>query len=100
MNKKGILSGIAALSITALAVFNVSLNTQSKNLSSLASANIEALAQNENGGGEGGSETGCSCQKTCSDGSTILTCHGTQCNCCVGYYYVICDNIKSTCGGS
>jgi hypothetical protein len=33
------------------AAFNVNLNTQDSNLSTLALANMEALAQNESGGG-------------------------------------------------
>ena len=55
MNKKfRLVSGIAAMVvIIAVAVSNVQLNAKSVNLSDLALANIEALAQNEGGNGEG-----------------------------------------------
>jgi Tfp pilus assembly protein FimT len=47
--KKKILGDIAILAIAAVAAFNVNMNTQDSNLSTLALANIEALAQNESG---------------------------------------------------
>jgi hypothetical protein len=50
--KKVILGGIVAIVIAVLAAVNVSLNSQRENLlSDLALANVEALAQNEGGGG-------------------------------------------------
>jgi hypothetical protein len=50
--KKKILGGIAILAIAALAAFNVNLNlAQESNMSPLALANVEALAQSEGGGG-------------------------------------------------
>ncbi|GAB6008824.1 NVEALA domain-containing protein [Dysgonomonas reticulitermitis] len=49
--KKKILGGIAILAIAALAAFNVNMNlVQESNMSPLALANVEALAQ-ESGGG-------------------------------------------------
>jgi hypothetical protein len=50
--KKKILGGIAILAIATVATFNVNLNlAQESNMSPLALANVEALAQNESGGG-------------------------------------------------
>jgi hypothetical protein len=51
--KKKIIGGIAVLAIAAVAVFNVNLNlAQESNMSSLALANVEALAQETGGGGD------------------------------------------------
>ncbi len=51
--KKKILVGIAVLAIAAIAAFNVNLNMDQKNeLSLLALVNVEALAQNEEGGSD------------------------------------------------
>ncbi|GAB6008837.1 NVEALA domain-containing protein [Dysgonomonas reticulitermitis] len=48
--KKKIIGGIAILAIAAVAAFNVNLNlAQESNMSPLALANIEALAQSEGG---------------------------------------------------
>jgi hypothetical protein len=47
--KKYFLCGIALLAIAATTVFNVNLNSQNKNLSVGALANIEALASEEDG---------------------------------------------------
>lgn len=49
--KKKIFGGIAVLAIAAFAAFNMNVNTQENQASSLTLANIEALAQNESGGG-------------------------------------------------
>jgi hypothetical protein len=46
---KKIFVGIAILAITAVAAFNVNMNTQKSELSDLSLANVEALAQ-ESGG--------------------------------------------------
>ncbi len=48
--KKKIFGGIAVLAIAAFAAFNMNVNTQENQASSLTLANIEALAQNESGG--------------------------------------------------
>ncbi|GAB6008834.1 NVEALA domain-containing protein [Dysgonomonas reticulitermitis] len=48
--KKKIFGSLLVLAIAAVAAFNVNLNTQDSNLSTLALANVEALAQ-ESGGG-------------------------------------------------
>lgn len=47
--KKKIVGGIAVLAIAAVAAFNVNLNAQEERLSNISLANLEALAQNENG---------------------------------------------------
>jgi hypothetical protein len=47
MNTK-ILGGIVVLAIVAVGAWNVSINLQNNDLSSLSLANVEALAQNEN----------------------------------------------------
>jgi hypothetical protein len=49
--KKVILGGVAAIVVAVLATVNVNLNSQNDNLSDLVLANVEALAQNEGGGG-------------------------------------------------
>jgi hypothetical protein len=48
--KNKILSGFAALSIAAIAVFNLGLVSKSSNLSDVSLANVEALAEQANGG--------------------------------------------------
>ena len=55
MNKKlKLVFGLMVMLIIAVvATFNLQLNAKSVNLSDLALANIEALAQNEGGNGEG-----------------------------------------------
>ena len=51
--KKKIFGGIAVLAIAAVAIWNMSLNSNSQNssLSEIQLANVEALADNENGYG-------------------------------------------------
>jgi hypothetical protein len=52
--KKKIIGGLLVLAIAAVAAFNMNLNlAQESNMSPLALANVEALAQNENSGGNG-----------------------------------------------
>jgi hypothetical protein len=48
-----ILGGIALLAIAAVAAWNVNLSTKSNNLSSISLANVEALADDEDGGDSG-----------------------------------------------
>ena len=51
--KKKIFGGILAVAIAAVAAVNVNINNEAEDaLSALSLANVEALAQNENGGGE------------------------------------------------
>jgi hypothetical protein len=60
ITKNQIIGGIAVLAIAAVAAFNVNLSMKdtSKNLSTLAKANLEALAQESGGNtGEGGLDT-------------------------------------------
>jgi hypothetical protein len=45
--KKYILSGIAVLAVATVVALNVSLNSQSEELSDLSLANVEALANGE-----------------------------------------------------
>jgi hypothetical protein len=47
MNRKYIYGGIAVVGIAAVAAWNVSLGSQSSDLSSLSLANVEALAEDE-----------------------------------------------------
>jgi hypothetical protein len=47
--KKKLLGSITILVMAALGVFGVSLNTKSKDLSSLSVSNVEALAEDESG---------------------------------------------------
>jgi hypothetical protein len=69
--KKVILGGVAAIVVAVLAVVNVSMNSQNENLlSDLALANVEALAQEEGGGG------------------TVIQCH-CQVNSTYNYYCTI-----------
>jgi hypothetical protein len=56
--RKYILSGIAALSIVAVATFNVNLNSNSNSLSDISLASIEALANPDNSGSGSGSISG------------------------------------------
>lgn len=58
--KKQNIGGLAVLAITAVAAFNISLNSQENKLSAISMANIEALAQSE--------EPGITCSRSCSDG--------------------------------
>ena len=48
--KKKILVGFAALAIAAVAALNVNFGTNGYKLSDISLANVEALAQDENGG--------------------------------------------------
>jgi hypothetical protein len=49
MKKRIIIGTMIVATIVAVATINVSLNPQSKNLSALSLANLEALANEENG---------------------------------------------------
>jgi hypothetical protein len=51
--RKYILGGIALLAIAAVAAWNVNLNSQSNDLSDISLANVEALADDENGSESG-----------------------------------------------
>jgi hypothetical protein len=51
MNRKKIYGFLAVLAIAALATVNVHMNGNKSDLSDIGLANVEALAQNENGGG-------------------------------------------------
>ena len=82
MNRKKNFGYIAVLAIASMSTVNV-------NYAKNEVDNSDTLLMN------GGS--GCSCTKKCPDGITTLSCSGTVCDCCMGYYYVICDNVKSTC---
>ena len=93
--KKKILGGIVIFAVAAVAAFNVSLNMNQKGaLLSSALIKVEALAQNENGGGT----PFCTCEKTCKDGNTKIKCTGySSCNCHSGTYHIECDGVKAYC---
>ena len=61
--RKKIIGGFAVLAIAAMAAWNVNYGSQTKGMSDLELANVEALAQNE--GGE---------NPNCSDGLPRLSC--------------------------
>ncbi|KAF5037683.1 NVEALA protein [anaerobic digester metagenome] len=96
--KKKILSGLFVLALLATAGFGVykSLNGN-VNLSDLALANVEALAQDKSGGG-----STCSVKITCLDGAEI-SCSGSSCRYTrdeshtIGY--VCCDDNYTYCQG-
>jgi hypothetical protein len=71
--KNKILIGIVVLAIAALAAFNVNMNSKSNNLSDMALANVEALADVEvlaNGESNGGENPTCG---PCGVGATGCT---------------------------
>jgi len=49
--KKKVIGCLCILAIAAVAVFNLNLNTQNENISLFQLTNVEALADNESGGG-------------------------------------------------
>jgi hypothetical protein len=97
--KKVILGGIAVVVIAVMAAVNVSLGSQSENLlSDLALANVEALAQNEDGYGCGGNVTFVKDESLQSKTCIIFISHRYTCQ---SKANVCCDPSKQTsCSGT
>jgi hypothetical protein len=83
--KNKILYGIAVMVIAVIAAFNVTLSLQkNNNLSDLSLANIEALADGENGNCPGNycsySNYGETCSTCCPFGKSAI-CNALACSC-------------------
>jgi hypothetical protein len=91
--KKKILGGIALLAIAAVAAWNVSLNSQSNDLSDISLANVEALAEENKGCSyrkkekcETESEYKNNSGQKCKTRTTTISCSGTGGSiCCTPY---------------
>ncbi|RNC63302.1 NVEALA domain-containing protein [Proteiniphilum sp. X52] len=91
--KKRVLSGLFALALLVAVGYGVSQTMKSEaNLSDLALTNVEALAQNENGGGNG------PCYTFQSSSTDRIVCYG-------GYTYITtysfsCNGSNGSCSGT
>lgn len=100
--KKIVFISFGSVAIITMAVFNLNISLHGHYLPNLALANIEALAQNEDGGGAGCSQSSESwyeefgCQATwyiCNDGSSSSCIEGLKLSCPDGssiIYPIIC----------
>lgn len=92
--KKKIMSIITIIVFGVMLGYNINISKKSKVLSNLTLANIEALANDGEGGGYS-----CSATANCYYGERVegsVSCSGKE-SCTSGYEYVKCDGRTSYC---